>query len=180
MVQLKEITDKSWLVMTDKSHENVGLLSVSNTGTFVLLSKEGRVSFADEEEVKRFFEEDVFDKVVHNEGGEEKEFFIKGYPVDFEHPYEADSEDKISSLPLYTKSPKSDVYHCAGYYCISYPKGWLQSFCPKLATLDKYEYVGPFKTKMEMKSQLSILKKNDRRNQKFQAEAKKHGTAEQA
>jgi hypothetical protein len=171
VVQLKEITDRSWLVITDKGQENIGLLSVNNLGNFVLLSKEGRVKFADEDEVKEFFNENIFEKVVYTEHEESKESFIKGFPVDFDNPYEVDAEDKISDLPLYSKSPKSDVYHCAGYYCISYPKGWLQSFCPKLSTLDKYEYVGPFKTKMEMKSQLSLLKKNDKRNQKLQAEA---------
>lgn len=167
MVQLKEITDKSWLVITDKGQENIGLLSVNNIGNYVLLSKEGRVKFADEDELKEFFNEDIFEKIVYAEHEESKESFVRGFPVDFDDPYEADPEGKISDLPLYTKSRKSDVYHCAGYYCICYPKGWLQSFCPKLSTLDKYEYVGPFKTKMEMKSQLSLLKKNDRRTQKL-------------
>ena len=163
MVILKEITDNSWLVLSDEEQERIGLLS-SNPNGFVLLSKGGKVTFADKEDVEQFFEESVFDKVVKPEIQEQKEYFVKGYPVDFDNPFEADAEDEISELPLFTKTKASKVYHCAGYYCILFPKGWTHSFCPKLATLDKYKYVGPFRTEMEMKSHLSMLKQNDKRN----------------
>jgi len=160
MVILKEVTDNSWLVLTDEQQERIGLLSSNVKGQFTLLSKGGKVRFASKDEVEEFFEEkDLFDKVVQPEIQTAKEHFIKGYPVDFDTPFEADAEDKISELPLFTKTKNSKVYHCAGYYCILFPKGWTHSFCPKKATLDKYEYVGPFKTKMEMKSHLSALSK---------------------
>ena len=160
IIQLKEITDNSWLVMTDKEQEKIGLLSANRTGTYLLLTSSGKVQFANDEEVKAFFEEDVFANVVVTAMAEEKDFFIKGFPVDFDNPFEADTEDEVSELPLYTKTKSSKVYHCAGYYCVKFPKGWTSSFSPKLSTLLKYEYAGPFKTEMEMKSNLSILKKN--------------------
>lgn len=160
IIQLKEITDNSWLVMTEKEQEKIGLLSASRTGSYLLLTSSGKMHFANDEEVKAFFEEDVFENVVVTAMAEEKDFFIKGFPVDFDHPFEADTEDTVSELPLYTKTKSSKVYHCAGYYCIKFPKGWTSSFSPKLSTLQKYEYAGPLKTEMEMKSNLSILKKN--------------------
>ena len=161
MVILKEITEKSWLVLSEGEQERIGLLS-SNPSGFVLLAKDGKVNFATEEEVREFFEEDIFDKIITPTIQQEKEFFVKGFPVDFDNPFEADAEDEVSDLPLFTKTKASKVYHCAGYYCIKFPRGWIHSFCPKLATLDKYQYVGPFRTKMEMKSHLSMLKKNDK------------------
>lgn len=163
IIQLKEITDNSWLVITEKEQEKIGLLSVTRNGSFTLLSKGGKVSFANEKEVSEFFEEDIFDNVLVTALAEEKDFFVKGYPVDFDNPYEADSEDEMSDLPLYTKTKTSKVHHCAGYYCIKFPKGWTSSFSPKLSTLQKYEYGGPWKTEMEMKSNLSIYKKNEKR-----------------
>lgn len=161
MIILKEITDKSWLVLTEEEQERIGLLS-SNPNGFILLSKDSKVKFADKSDVNQFFEQDIFKNIIQPTIQKETEYFVKSYPVDFDEPFEADPEDKISDLPLFTKTKDSKVYHCAGYYCILFPKGWTHSFCPKLATLDKYVYAGPFKTEMEMKSRLSILKQDDK------------------
>lgn len=158
-IQLKEITDNSWLVMTEKEQEKVGLLSANKIGQFTLLSKDGKVNFASEDEVREFFEEDIFNNVLIAPLAEAKEYTVKGFPVDFDNPFEADEEDEISELPLYTKTKVSKVLHCAGYYCIKFPKGWTSSFSPKLSTLKKYEYAGPYRTEMEMKTNLSIFKK---------------------
>lgn len=164
MVLLKEITEKSWIVLTDNEQERIGLLSCNPNG-FTLISRDGKVSFASEQDVKDFFEEDIFQNIVQpTMAAEAKEYFIKGYPVDFDGPFEADPAEIDNNLPLFTKTKSSKVYHCAGYYCILFPKGWTHSFCPKLSTLDKYKYTGPFKTEMEMKAHLSTLKQNDKRD----------------
>jgi len=57
-------------------------------------------------------------------------------------------------LPLFTKSDKSKSVYCAGYYLIRFDKGWVKSFCPKLITIEKYPYKGPFKTEAEMKREM--------------------------
>ena len=64
-------------------------------------------------------------------------------------------------LPIYAKSTKSKSQYCAGYYVIKFRKGWVKSFCPKLITLERYPFHGPFKTEMEMKQILSTLSKKD-------------------
>ena len=64
--------------------------------------------------------------------------------------------DVQRKLPLFTKSSKSNSLYCAGYYIIHFDKGWVKSFCPKMVTLEKYEYKGPFKTDIEMRQELSI------------------------
>ena len=115
-----------------------------------------------EDVVFDFFEEDIFDNILVAPLAEAKEYTVKGFPVDFDNPFEADEEDEVSDLPLYTKTKVSKVFHCAGYYCIKFPKGWTSSFSPKHSTLKKYEFAGPFKTEMEMKTNLSIFKKADR------------------
>ena len=162
IIQLKEITKDSWLVITEKEQEKIGLLSTSRTGEFTLLSKGGKLNFADKDEVTGFFAENIFDNVLQTAITEGTKYTVKGFPVDFDNPFEADSEDEVSPLPLYTKTKTSTVYHCAGYYCIKFPKGWADTFSPKLSTLEKYEYAGPWKGESEMKSNLSILKKSDK------------------
>lgn len=64
-----------------------------------------------------------------------------------------------SRLPLYTKNLKSKSRYCAGYYVIQFQKGWLRSYCPKLITLERNPYQGPFKTSQEMKVVLNSLNK---------------------
>jgi hypothetical protein len=59
-------------------------------------------------------------------------------------------------LPIYTKTAKSNSYHCAGYYIIKFEHGWVKSFCPKLLTLQRNEYFGPFKSKLEMSEKLRL------------------------
>jgi hypothetical protein len=59
-------------------------------------------------------------------------------------------------IPIYTKTVKSNSYHCAGYYIIRFATGWVKSFCPKLITLQRYDFRGPYKTKLEMQEQLRL------------------------
>lgn len=53
-------------------------------------------------------------------------------------------------LPIYTKGLKSKSYFCAGYYIIKFSSTWVRAYCPKLITLNRYEYQGPFKTQENM------------------------------
>lgn len=50
---------------------------------------------------------------------------------------------------VYTESEKSKSYYCAGYYLIKDGKRSVLEFCPKLIVVERYEHVGPFKTKQE-------------------------------
>ena len=76
-----------------------------------------------------------------------------GYPTSC-LPYN-DMYDVKRKLPLFTKSKKSKSLYCGGYYCIEFEKGWVKSFCPKLITIERYNYSGPFKTDIEMRTELS-------------------------
>ena len=62
-------------------------------------------------------------------------------------------------LPIYAKSTKSKSQYCAGYYVIKFRKGWVKSFCPKLITLERYPFKGPFKTEAEMRAVLNLVSK---------------------
>ena len=73
-------------------------------------------------------------------------------------PFEAVYDVK-KKLPLFAKSAKSKSQYCAGYYIIKFRKGWVKSFCPKLITLDRYPWNGPFKSESEMKSMLNTVNK---------------------
>lgn len=52
-------------------------------------------------------------------------------------------------LPVYSKSPKSRSFFCAGYYVIRFNNAWICEFSPKIITIGRYEHFGPFQTEAE-------------------------------
>jgi len=49
------------------------------------------------------------------------------------------------SLPLYTQTGDSKSWFAAGYYKINISGTWIVQYCPKLITLQRNGYEGPFK-----------------------------------
>jgi len=80
----------------------------------------------------------------------------QGYPTNSSIVYNGDHE----KLPIFYKKPSMKQPHAAGYYIIKFKK-WLPSFCPRLSTLQNYEYNGPFLTEWDMNLQLKRTKKYD-------------------
>jgi hypothetical protein len=83
--------------------------------------------------------------------------FVDGYPINIKYPHEIYNIDV--DLPLYSKTKASNILYSAGYYCVNFPKSWIPVFCPKLSTLKAHKYIGPFKTKEEVRKTLSEVRK---------------------
>ena len=49
-------------------------------------------------------------------------------------------------LPLYTQAADSKSWYAAGYYKVNIGGTWIVQYCPKLITLQRNTYEGPFKT----------------------------------
>jgi hypothetical protein len=79
---------------------------------------------------------------------------VYGYPCE-NKPQNA-LWDVQHKLPVFTKGSKSKSFFCAGYYIIQFNNGWVKSYCPKLITLNRYPYQGPFNTQEEMQIQLRL------------------------
>lgn len=156
--KLKPITEKSWLVLSDTEENRVGLLTEIRD-QYVLMVAGAKQQFISRKEVNKFFNEDVFTNMAEAvvEDYVKKDYFINGYPVDFDNPSEV--LVKGNRLPLFSKKATSDVYYSAGYYCLNFPKNWMPAYCPKLSTLETYEYAGPFKTELEMRTHLTKARK---------------------
>ena len=156
-VKLKSITDKSWLVINDIDSDRVGLLTEIRN-QYVLMVAGAKKQFLDRKEVKTYFNEDVFGTILEKEDDTiKKDFFINGYPVDFDSPNEVII--KGNKLPLFSKKATSEVYYSAGYFCLEFPRNTMPAYCPKLSTLQSYTYAGPFKSEFEMKAELCRLRK---------------------
>ena len=80
----------------------------------------------------------------------EKQDIYEVYGLPTTHQPHNEVLDVQRYLPIYTKSAKSKSFFCAGYYIIKFSSTWVRAYCPKLITLNRYEYQGPFKTQERM------------------------------
>lgn len=56
-------------------------------------------------------------------------------------------------LPLFTKDAKSKSWYAAGWYRVKQHRNWKVVQHPKLITLQRYQYQGPFHTKEQANDQ---------------------------
>ena len=141
------IPNKEWIVETNRI--KLGTLSKEKSG-YVFFANGTKIEFHDLKEV-----EQAMDLIV------ETPYSVKASKTKDVYGYETKTfphnplYDVQRKLPIYTKSAKSISRHCAGHYLIKFPKGWVKSHCPKLITLERYPYRGPFHTDAEVRLELS-------------------------
>jgi hypothetical protein len=145
------VKGKYWIV--EKDGEKVATIQTSPTGvTYVfnekreqfvsinLLKAKHNISFAKPKSSKK-------------EGLKINE--VNSYPCSSK-PYNALFNVSMK-LPVYTKSGKSKSFYCAGYYLVKYNTSFMLEYCPKLITLNRYEYLGPFHSKTEAALRLTEI-----------------------
>jgi len=64
-------------------------------------------------------------------------------------------------LPIYTQDDNSKSFYCAGFYIVKLNNVWSEAFCPKLITVNRYPYEGPFKTQEQMQQALIEYQKEN-------------------
>ena len=147
----KPIVDGKFWIVEDQGNK-VGILKVTEQKKFVLSSKDNVRVFDSKKKLFETFGKNFFIS-KQEEKPKEQDQDVHGYPAS-SVPYNP-MYDVKRHLPLFTKSNKSKSVYCAGFYIIKFDKGWVKSFCPKLITVERYQYEGPFKTEIEMKQRLN-------------------------
>lgn len=66
-------------------------------------------------------------------------------------PYNAIFDVK-HQVPLWTREPRSKSWYAAGWYRVRQGRNWSVVECPKLITLQRYAYQGPFHSADEARS----------------------------
>lgn len=155
-IHAKPIVDgKFWIVEDDGS--KIGVLKINEQKKYIFSSKDTIATFDSKRKLFEAFGKNFFTKSSQTkEDILPKEKNVYGYPTSAVpcNPL----FDVKQRLPLFTKSNKSKSIYCAGYYIIKFDKGWVKSFCPKLITIERYDFKGPYKTELEMKQSLSNAK----------------------
>jgi len=141
------IPDREWLVKDD--HRKIGSILKGKKG-YVFTQNGRSIDAKSLAEIKTKFGIAIFEESI-NRIKQEDDHNYKIYGFDcktkpYNHVYSVKKK-----LPLYAKCIKSKSQYCAGHYIIKFQKGWVKSFCPKLITLERYPYQGPWKTEEESK-----------------------------
>ncbi len=154
MIKAKPILkNKFWIIESDG--ERIGTLSKQEDKRYMYSCATGTEYFNDTKSFNTFLGGVSWDKTSISDDTRHKE--IHGFNTSTT-PYNV-MYNVQKKLPLFTKSKKSKSLYCAGYYIIRFDKGWVRSFCPKLVTLEKYPFKGPFKTEFTMRQELSDANK---------------------
>ncbi len=160
------VKDKFWIV--EENGHKLGTLQKKDDNGWIFLSKaDKRQVYHTQESLFQRFGVGIFshDIVLDKPETEEEDdiFSVHGYPCS-QKPYNP-MFDVQKQLPIYTKTPKSKSLFCAGYYIICFEKGWRKAYCPKVITLQRYEYKGPIKSKIEMQQILNnAIKEHETQN----------------
>lgn len=150
------IPNKYWIV--EQGGEKIATLSKEKTG-YSLVRQGQKIEVHDLKEIKERFGITITNEAIKKEKAHKPTTTdIYGYAVNgraFSPLWNVQKR-----LPIYAKSSKSKSLYCAGYYVIQFRKGWVKSFCPKLITLERYPFKGPFKTELEMRTILNSVSKD--------------------
>lgn len=155
VISKEVIPNKEWIIENEEG--KIGSIAKRKKG-YAFFRKGHKFEFKNLEEIKKELGITIIEGGVSKKADlESDDYSIYDYPCSSK-PYEPVYNVK-KKLPLFAKSAKSKSQYCAGYYVIKFRKGWVKSFCPKLITLERYPYHGPFKTESEMRSMLNTVNK---------------------
>jgi hypothetical protein len=139
------VKNKFWIV--EEGGEKIATIQAIEEGGFAYVHDEQRELFPS---IKMISKKYNIEFVKAEKPKKEKldTYDVYGFPANTQPNNEV--LDVQRYLPIYTKGAKSKSFFCAGYYIIKFSSTWVRAHCPKLITLNRYEYQGPFKTQERM------------------------------
>tara|TARA_B110000037_G_scaffold186786_1_gene216967 strand:+ start:2397 stop:2936 length:540 start_codon:yes stop_codon:yes gene_type:complete len=164
------IKDKFWIV--EESGVKVGTIRKCSSDTFEInIRDDGTEQTTMSGLMTRFGEKILESKQPAKEVIEENKLgargwntllsTVEGYPSKHKAHNINTIEVGDKLLPSYTKSETSRVIYVAGYYGIHFTKRWQGVYGTKLDTLEEYEFIGPFKSKSEMDTEVLLQNKRN-------------------
>lgn len=146
------VKNKYWIV--ERDGDKIATILASPTGV-TYVSKNAREQFASINLLKTKYSIS-FDKPKKQARTTEFVHEVNGFPCD--HTPFNSMLNLTKKLPVYTKTEKSKSFFCAGHYLIQFSIGFVPAYCPKLITLNRYQFHGPFKSKQLAKEFSKTIK----------------------
>ena len=144
------VKNKFWVV--EDQGQRVATIQAVEDGSIVYVHADHREKYPS---IKILSKQHNIKFTAANKIPKDKDNQVYGYPIvgrSFNVVY-----DIKKRLPIYTKTEKSKSQYCAGYYLLLLNNIWTKTFCPKSISVNRYQYLGPFKTETEMLSKLREL-----------------------
>ena len=148
------VPDKFWII--ERDGEKIGTLRYDEE--YILTVNKKNARYPDQKSLSELTKIS-FDNTAIIQVENDKQWEVHNYPTKCK-PFNGIFDLK-RKLPLFTKTPKSQSFFCAGHYIIQFENGWVKSYCPKLITLSRNEFQGPFKDGLEMQEQLRKAQTKD-------------------
>jgi len=146
--KIKTVKDNtSWIITDDKDTNKVGSIVKTPQNKYEVKIN-GLYRFYTKENLIKSFGSQLFSTRILTKKSPSLNM-VYNYPCDTQ-PFNKMFYLK-KKTPIYTKERKSKSFYCAGYYLIK-KKGWKEEFCPKLITLEKYQFHGPFDNVYKLKT----------------------------
>lgn len=143
------LKNKYWIVESDGS--KIGTIQATDDGGVVYVHNQSREKFNSIKLLKQIYNV-KFDKPSNKQRNNLD--ILNNFPIEgkaFNVLW-----DIKNKCPVYTKSAKSKSYFCAGYFVIK-NETWNVALCPKLITVNRYKYIGPFQSKQDVDSLVDKL-----------------------
>jgi hypothetical protein len=139
------IKNKYWIV--EKNGEKIGTIqAIDDLGGFVYVQDSSRRHYPSISLLKKTHNIKIDDsetRVIKNKKPEQT--------IAFPHSGKAYNVllDVKHGVTIFTKEPDSKSFYCAGYYAIKSGRQWTLEFCPKLITINRHEFQGPFTSRAQ-------------------------------
>jgi len=143
------VKNKFWIL--EDSGQKVATIQAVDEGGVALVFGSKREMFASFKMLKNKYNIQIAKSEFKNTHLPE----VHGFPIQG-RAYNA-VFDLQQRIPIYTKTIKSKCFFCAGHYWIFQNDTWVQSFCPKLITIKRYQYLGPFHSEQELQENQPCL-----------------------
>lgn len=148
--KLKPVTETSWILHS--SGVRLAMI-VANGSGFRAIGQIEKKEFDNLEDLSKHLGGPVEFEEVEQEA-EPEASDVNGYPIKHSTSFDV-KEDKY---PSYSKVAGSSLRFAAGYYGVLFAHGWVTSYCPKITTLEENKWIGPFRTKLEMRNAITQQK----------------------
>ena len=148
--KLKPITETSWIL------HNAGTrlaMIIADGKKLKAIGQLDKKEFDDLKELGKFLGGKVIIEEVEQEL-EPEASSVEGYPI----KHAAAFDIVVEKYPSYAKVSKSTSRFAAGYYGVLFAHGWVFSYCPKVSTLEENNWIGPYRTKLEMQNAITQQK----------------------
>jgi len=146
------VSNKFWIV--EEAGEKIANIQAIEGGGYTYVKDGRRERFPSLKDIEVRYNISMGKKFAGNDS-KSKIPTLYGFPVQGKTYNE--SYNVQTRIPVYSKTASSKSMYCAGYYCVELDTdAWISHFCPKLITIKRYPYLGPFKSENELLEEWKI------------------------